>query len=233
MHTDQWSLVVAIASALVACVAAYQVKYARQQTEAAQNSLALAERVQKESSEPYVIVTIQPRDPWSLVLVVAIENIGPTVARNVRINVVPEIESSVDEDATAHLREALARRIPVLPPGHKLEYLFDTNQRWETDLPMAYQFTVHAHGPAGPVETMQYDADLHVLGAVLRGERPTQKVEDKLGKVVDHLKSISSNYATANRQAIDETNRRRLETLRQRQQEHAARANGDPTAAGS
>lgn len=233
MHTEQWSLVVAIASALVACVAAHQVKYARQQTEAATKSLALAERVQRESSEPYVIVSIRPRDPWSFVFVVVIENIGPTVARQVRINVVPEIESSIDDDATAQLREALARHIPILPPGHKLEYFFDTNRRWQTELPMAYQFTVHANGPAGPVETMQYDADLHVLGATLKGERPLQKVEDQLGKMTAELKAFSSNYGTANRQAIDETNRRRREVLEQRRRESVARSNGAPPTTGS
>jgi hypothetical protein len=220
MNTEQWSLAVAALSFLVAGVALY---FARHQAQSARDQLKFAERVQREATEPYVIVDIVPREPWSPVFVVAIENIGPTVARDVRINVTPNIESSLDDDATQDLQRALSRRIPMLPPGRRLEYLFDTGGRWETDLPMIYEFLVHANGPSGPVEAMQYVVDLHVFGPVILAERPTKKIEQELSKLRSLVKGLGDNYAAANDGSIRATNQRRREAAAERYRQLQAR----------
>ncbi|MEU1077237.1 MULTISPECIES: hypothetical protein [unclassified Streptomyces] len=67
-----------------------QVRVAHEQLQQAdrlhREQLALAERIHREQNEPYVIVDIQPSDPTSGILVVVIENIGPTVVRDERIS---------------------------------------------------------------------------------------------------------------------------------------------------
>jgi hypothetical protein len=78
--SDWIALVALFVAAAAAVISAWQARIAR--TSAA-SRLALAQRVHKESTEPYVIVDIQPREPWSFIFVLVIENIGPTVARNV------------------------------------------------------------------------------------------------------------------------------------------------------
>ncbi|MFE1949944.1 hypothetical protein ACFW9D_05680 [Streptomyces sp. NPDC059524] len=205
MNLEQWTFVVAAASMVAAAVAAYQVKYARQ-------ALRFSERVQREASEPYVIVSIRPLQPWVPVLVVAIENTGPTVARNIRIAVSPDIESSLGDEMTQQLRQALARTIPMLPPGQKLEYPLDGEERWSSGLPMLYTFTVNAEGPHGPLETMRYVSDISVLGTSLVGERPLKKVENELGQLRKLVKKLADGYVDANHDAILESKRRRQES---------------------
>lgn len=196
---------ISFGTALIAVAAAgisiWQARIARA---SAVGQLALAERVHREANEPYVIVDVQPREPWSFIFVVLIENVGPTVARNVRITATPELESSLGASQTSEIRQALARTIPFMPPGRQLAYFFDTNNRWDSGLPMVFEFTVESTGPYGPMETTRYLVDLHVLGANTMLERPSKKLEDEVQKVRSLLKSFVDNYETANLPAIRE-----------------------------
>ncbi|MFD3974136.1 hypothetical protein [Streptomyces cyaneofuscatus] len=202
LETGDWisfgAVLVAIAAAVIS---AWQARIART---SATGQLALAERVHREANEPYVIVDVQPREPWSFIFVVLVEKVGPTVARNVRITATPEIESSLGADETSELRQALARTIPFMPPGRRLAYFFDTNNRWESDLPMVFEFTVESTGPYGPMETTRYLVDLNVLGANTMLERPSKKLEDEVQKVRSFLKTFGDNYEAANLPAIRE-----------------------------
>ncbi|MGP3633873.1 hypothetical protein ACTU45_10980 [Streptomyces sp. 24-1644] len=202
LNIDEWISFGAVLVAVVA--AAISVWQARIARASSAGQLALAERVHREANEPYVIVDIQPRDPWSFIFVVLIENVGPTVARNVRITATPELESSLGATETSELRQALERAIPFMPPGRRLAYFFDTNNRWRSGLPMVFEFAVESTGPYGPMETTRYLVDLNVLGAHILSERPTKKVEDEVQQVRTLLKTFGDNYEAANLLAIRE-----------------------------
>jgi len=182
-----------------------QVRIAREQTQLAERvhreQLALAERVHREQNEPYVVVDIAPDQPGSSLLVLSIHNIGPTVARDVRIQVTPALESS-HADMTAHLASAVSRTIPMLPPNRRLVYSFDSHRRWSASLPMRYDFTVDARGPRGKVESLTYTVDLGVLDEHLLGERPLKRVEEHLGEIDGRLKALADTYEQANSEAI-------------------------------
>lgn len=133
-----------------------QVRVANEQLQQAERlhseQLALAERIHREQNEPYVIVDIQPSDPASGTLVVVIENIGPTVARDVRISCGPPLVSGWGDDLTEVLQRALSRTICLLPPGRRLEFFLDNQDRLQnSDLPTAYTFTVESEGPSARV----------------------------------------------------------------------------------
>lgn len=211
-----------------------QVRVANEQLQQAERlhreQLALAERIHREQNEPYVIVDIQPSDPTSGILVVVIENIGPTVARNVRISCDPPPVSGWGDDLTEMLQRALSRSIPMLPPGRRLEFLLDNQDRFKnSDLPTAYTFTVESEGPGGPVEPLEYVVDFGTWAESLMKNRPTKQIEDKLGKIQNAVKALSDNYKLANSPAIRAEKEREL--LQRRRQ--ARSSTGEPPASPS
>lgn len=244
---DKIALVAVVVAVLAAVVAFWQArtadraaKAAAEQVAAAKNQvheakeanqlmrqqLDQAERALREQNEPYVIVDIQPQGPGSTVLVVAIENIGPTVARNVRIACDPPLVSGWGQDLTELLQRALSHTHPMLPPGRRLEFLFDKDDRFQSDLPTAYDFTVHADGPYGPMEPLQYIVDFSTWADALRTERPTYKIEEKLGAIGEHLKDLTAVYKTANGSALRDEQAHRREQLRQHAQRRSDTRNG-------
>lgn len=194
-----------------------QVRIAREQLQQAERvhreQLQLAERVHREQNEPYVVVDIATDRPGSGLLVLSIQNTGPTVARDVRIQFTPALESS-DARLTQRLQRALSRPVSVLPPGRRLVYAFDTHRRWQTNLPMEFDVTVDANGPGGAVEQLTYRVDLEVLAEALVGERPNKRIEDPLAKIADHLGSLTSTYGKANGTAIRAEQQWRLDDMR-------------------
>ncbi|MFI2620423.1 hypothetical protein [Streptomyces sp. NPDC018584] len=213
MGTEQWSLVVAALALLVSILTTWWTKkYAKAQ-------LDLARRVQQESSEPYVVVDIEPSEPGSFAMVLSIRNIGPTLARNVRITATPDLASSHSPKVTEALQRVLARTIPMIPPGRRLTYFFDTDQRFRSDLPMAFDFTVRADGPAGDVEPLHYNVDLSVYGEALVGQRPTKFLEERLKKLEKPLTKLAKDYRTVHQSAIHAEGQQRIDEWRRRQEE--------------
>ena len=213
MGTEEWSVAVAALSLLVSgLTTGWTVKYARAQ-------LSHARQVQKESSEPYVVVDIEPSEPGSFVMVLAVTNTGPTMARNVRITVTPELTSAEGADITDMLQRVLARTIPMIPPGRRLTYFFDTSQRFQSDLPMAFDFTVNAEGPGGTVEPLHYNVDLSVYAEALVGQRPTKFLEERLKKLEKPLVKLAKDYRTVNQSAIRAEGQQRIEAWRRQQEE--------------
>lgn len=225
METEEWSLAVSAVALLVAGLTTWwTVKYARAQ-------LDLARRIQREASEPYVVVDIEPSEAGSFVTVLSVRNIGPTMARNVRISATPELTSAEGDDVTEDLQRVLARTIPMIPPGRRLTYFFDTNRRFQSGLPMSFEFTVHAQGPSGDVEPLHYNVDLGVYAEALIGQRPTKFLEERLKGLEKSLAKLAKNYGVANQQAIRDEEQRRLEAYRRPQAQEEAGQDG--TEAGS
>ncbi|MFD5118950.1 hypothetical protein [Streptomyces sp. NPDC058385] len=154
--------------------------YSRLQAVYSRRQLELDERVRKEAAEPYVVVDIQPRAGGSGLLVFTVENIGPTVARDIELSVTPPLQGGERSDWDEKLARAVARKIPHLPPRRRLEWFFSFGPRFfeKADLPRQYTVTVKSKGPAGPVEPLTYVIDLDVIqGITLDRETVVAKLD--------------------------------------------------------
>jgi hypothetical protein len=132
-HAAQWTALGALITAGVALIAAafalVQVREAR--------------RLREEQSRPFVIVDIQPSETTKHILNIVIENVGKTLAKNVRLTFAPKLQTTMsgyDIANTALIKDGIA----TMPPGRRWEYLFDaSNARFGSTLPMRYDVTVH------------------------------------------------------------------------------------------
>jgi len=127
--------VAALAQVATAVVAVAAVIFAwRQVTE--------ARRTREAQAQPFVVVDIEPGRAWMNWLTLVVENVGKTLAKDVRITFDPPLTTTVkDNDLTKSvlLREGIA----VLPPGRRIETLFDlSHDRLEQGLPMSYEVSV-------------------------------------------------------------------------------------------
>ncbi|MDX3027461.1 hypothetical protein [Streptomyces scabiei] len=211
MDTENW---IAVGAGVVAVVAAWisfnQARHAKTEAQAAVEQAAIArrqleqtEKAHREQNEPYVIVDIQPDAPGSGLLVLVIENIGPTIARDVTISVNPPLTSASGDNLAERLRTGLSRTIPMLPPGRRLKYAFDiAHRRFASDLPTAYTFTVQAKGPFGHVEPLEYLVDFSSWQETLLGEHPDTKAVGALSDMADSLSGLAKAYQGANASAI-------------------------------
>lgn len=203
MGVDAGNLIVAALS--LASSVSFTLLYVRRQTRAterataaAQRQLALSEQIRREQSEPYVVVDICLSDHVGLVFVLVIENIGPTVARNVKISFDPPLqrwEETVPGTKYAPIEQAgiLADGIPLMPPGRRIEIFFDrTSKRLSSSMPTAYVVTVDADGPVDRVETMTYNIDLAMYrGVNLLGVKGTHDGVKEITKLVAAGKQIA------------------------------------------
>jgi hypothetical protein len=185
---------------------------------------------QREQKQPYVIVDIQPMTPDVAALAFIIENIGTTVARNVRVSSTPPLESAWGQDLTDTLQEVTARTIPMLPPGRRLTFLFDDQSRMNNDsLPRVYTFTADCEGPFGPVEQMTYIADLDTWKAALIGHRATEQLEKRVKDLSKGLTKLVDAYNTVNAPRIREEQERQQQLFRERQEQRLLRRRSQGT----
>ncbi|MFC7650377.1 hypothetical protein ACFQX6_66100 [Streptosporangium lutulentum] len=174
------------------------------QAHTAREQLEHAEKVRREQLEPYVVVDIQPSIHNTQAFVLVIENIGPTVARNVKITFDPPVERLMEQRESSFGRFKLAetyiftKGIPFMPPGRRIELLFDiTFERLNSTLDMFYEVTVEAEWTEGRVEPMKYPIDLalyqewELLGLknINDGVRVLEEVRNKLGEIKNKLPS--------------------------------------------
>ncbi|TDB95350.1 hypothetical protein [Actinomadura sp. 7K534] len=216
MDFDAWALVVAIGSLIVAI---WAIRYSREQAksaieqaisavrsadaahlqaDSALRQLELSEKVRREQQEPYVVVNIRPSEHVTNVFLLVIENLGPTVARNVRIGCSPPIERVAEQELPGKfiLRNSFIfnQGIPIMPPGWKIELFFDmSHKRLNSDLPLQYTFTADTEGPFGPVEQLTYEVDLRMFTEVetltVKGVHQGVKEMEKLRKAAENISS--------------------------------------------
>jgi hypothetical protein len=227
LETSDWIALSAVLVAVAAAgVSSWQALIARR---AGADQLELAYRIQREQNEPYVVVDLGPAAPSSRLIVLSIYNSGPTMARDVSVQVTPELVSS-HPSLTDRVQRAVACTIPFLPPGRKLVYPFDTAQRWQSGLPMQFDVTVNAQGPAGPVEELTYRVDLDVLAGHLPDAHPGKGLADQMKGIEGHLRSLSSAYEKANSEAIRAENQRWIDELRSEDRGTSGNASASPGA---
>jgi hypothetical protein len=169
-----------------------------------------ASRARRESLEPMVVVDITPADLDSDALVLIIENLGPSVARNVRIAATPPPVRSFESAAAEPMHEwrVFTHGIPTMPPHRRMVYLFDiASSRFNVDLPMRYEFTVTADGPFGAVPPMVYDVDLGPMRDAWVGLPTTKDVIDAIKKAGNSLAEISKTLNRASEKTPTEPER--------------------------
>ena len=89
--------------------------------------------------------------------------------------------------------------------------------------PLVYDFTVKAEGPYGPMEDLEYTVDFGTWEESLMGERPTKKLEQKVGEVGATLKKLVDHYGKANAAAMrSETERMIAQVMGQTQQDDSS-----------
>lgn len=121
-----------------------------------------------------VVVDIAPAENERDALVLVVENVGPTIARNVRIAATPPPIRSFDppDKVPLHDWRVFAHGIATLPPRGRMVYLFDiASRRFNApNMPMRYEFVVTAQGPFGAATTLVYDVDLEPLSDAWAGQ---------------------------------------------------------------
>ncbi|MFI0451797.1 hypothetical protein [Actinomadura sp. 6N118] len=202
-HTASDSAVSALRSA---DAANEQVVAAREQVTLGQRQLELAEKIRKEQSEPYVVVDVEASYTARGFLILVIENIGTTVARNVRFDFDPPLRSARQFNLPVADAKILKDGIPMLPPKRRFELLFDFGpDRFESSLEMIYSVAVYADGPHGAVEPMRQDIDISVLygwhpvwsKGIHEGVETLREIQGDLGKMQADLRALMRRLETS------------------------------------
>ncbi|MFF3992453.1 hypothetical protein ACFYX8_03985 [Streptomyces cyaneofuscatus] len=164
---DDWSAAASVATTVLTLmavvIALLAALYARQQ-------VTLARQLREEQAQPFVVVDFEDNPAIRQGIDFVVENMGQTLAQNVKIVVDPPFSSTLDVHGFP-LKDAplMAQGIPSLPPRKRYTALFDTApERQATDLPSKYTATVHfddAHGRQQ--EPLTYILDLSVRRKLL------------------------------------------------------------------
>lgn len=129
-----------------------------------------AKRLREEQSRPFVVVDFEA----AMLSHLTIENIGKTLARDVTIEFDPPLESTLNRPWDWEGAAFLTTGIPMLPPGKQLRMTFDQLvQRFNSDLPRAYEVVVEYLGPTSKSSRFKdrYTLDLGVFEGMAVPER--------------------------------------------------------------
>ncbi|WP_219509275.1 hypothetical protein [Nonomuraea ceibae] len=179
-----------------------------------------------------MVVDIRASDFISEALNLVVENVGPTVARNVRIRFDPPIQTSMDGGDRERLADALifTQGIPHLPPGRKIEALFDIGwQFFAKDLPRRYTVTVEADGPYGAVEPLTYLIDLEIYRKLrnLKVKTLHQQVQE-IEKLRGAVEGVAAELARPRSEAEEAEWRRAVEEQRVQEVRDALASASEP-----
>lgn len=215
-----FSKVAADAARQQAALAHDQVELGRRQTELllqqvdqARESDAATRRAQRESLQPMVTAQITPALNDPSVMVFSVANIGPSIARNVRISVTPPITRSFDDPSRdpMHQWKIFTDGIRTMPPGYSMEFLFDIGfRRFNDTLPLLFTFVVDADGPFGSAPQLVYEIDLRPMRDMWVGQKTLGSIVDKLdktnqslGQVADAVRLLDPDVRRSRREAYE------------------------------
>jgi hypothetical protein len=194
VDAQTWAaLVAAIAAAGGTLIALGALAYSRRAGSAADRAARAAEEQTKiqqqlriESAQPYVWVDIRADEAVGTLLNLVLGNSGPTVARNVHVQVAPPLPTIAQlRDRVEAAQARLADGISSLPPGRVITWpLGQGFNLLAADGPQIHTFTVKADGPFGPVPPLTYKLNLSDLRGTL--DRPAGSLH-QLTKAVEHV----------------------------------------------
>ena len=150
---EEWSAIAAAVTALVALFAAIFIPI----------QVREAKRLREEQAQPFVVADFQPSAVWSNIINLVVENVGKTLARDVRLTFDPPLASTHatgkwDLNDTALIKKG----IPTMPPGRQVVALFDlSHDRHKSNLPMEYRVKVEFSDSRGRGQSpLEYLLDL-------------------------------------------------------------------------
>jgi hypothetical protein len=137
----------------------------------ASRTLARQRRDSRERSRPMVAAELRDQPYASATQALVIRNLGPTIARNVRITFDPEIPDPVDpkQSVTPFLKRRYAAPIPVLTPGMELDNIWfsgePSSSGWSNTEPMPDTCTVRIayDAPDGTRYDDEFPIDVGVI----------------------------------------------------------------------
>jgi hypothetical protein len=159
------------ASAIVAVVAAgislaalgasiFQARSARAQVDESRAQTALQRQMHQDATQPYVWADVRPDDGHGQLVKVVVHNAGPTVATSIRIAFDPPLPDGIPHRPGSTFT-ALDSGISALAPGRSMSWNLGVgHELLASEVARAYQVTVDAMGPFGPVPQLRYTIDL-------------------------------------------------------------------------
>jgi hypothetical protein len=219
-----WATVVVGGGAAIAAI--WQVRESRHLREA--------------QAQPYIVVALEP-DPINMLTInLRVENIGQTLARDVRFSFDPPLRSVMDEKAADGnmLSESplVTDGVPTMPPGMKIERIFDVATMWDEGGPPVLRYDVEvyfADRNGKPQEPLRYPID---FGPFLSGTFTVRKSTHDGVKALIGIEALLKTW-TEGKQGLSvwtrdgnarDTERRRLHAERAaEQEERSRRAAGD------
>jgi hypothetical protein len=173
------------------------------------NSVSTSEKMIEEMKKtrdletaPYVIPFININHHM---MYFGIKNIGKTVAKNITLQIEPELKSHILGDKAGNL-PLIKNGISSLPPGHEIGTLFDVSHRYlnETDSPKKYFVRIMFIGGLSE-EQREYEQilDLSVYYDLIPNEdkrlsdivNELQNLSKHSQKISDNLEKINDNFS--------------------------------------
>ena len=191
-----------------------------------------ARRLREAQAQPYIVVALEPDAANPFVVNLRVENIGQTLARDVRFTFDPPLESAMD--AAADDEHGLADSslvtdgIPTMPPGMKIERMFDVVTYWENGEPPVRRYDVevtYSDRLGTPQEPLRYPID---FAPYLSGTFTVRKSAEDGVKALIAIEKILRGWSdgrgvsvwSRDGDAKDEQTRQRVRDLQARR-EHA------------
>lgn len=180
----EWQAIGSVTAAAVLIVAAV---FARQQ-------VLQAREARTDQNRPFVVVDLdwQSRRP---LLNLIIENVGHTVARDVRFGFTPELESTLYDDPPIAELHIFREGLRTLPPGKRIVVLFDSSiQRNSASFENLYEVQVDYSSDSDAEYSDEYAIDLNPMwGARYSEPKGLEDVARSLEAIAKEIRKWSSN----------------------------------------
>lgn len=180
-------------------------RYAKRQVDSAREQVAVLRRTRDEETRPYVITDIELSRHERNVLLLVVENIGRTPAKNVKVTFEPPLRTTLAASGLVEGGPLLDEGIAFMPPGRRVEVLFDiSHDRVNKDLPLRHVATVESQDTRGrdlPAATYVIDLSFWLDQSprydTFRGDMAdaAARIADALDSSVDTLRQIDQRLA--------------------------------------
>lgn len=175
---------------------------AKQASEQSQEQASREQRLREEQARPFVVVDFEPSPVWGNIINLVVQNVGKTLAKNVRLTFNPPLVSSTAGNDGYNFQESnlLKHGIPAMPPGKRFEALFDmSHDHIQAGLPMSYEVRVDLEDSQGrQQEALEYVLDLNFRYGVRRVEsksihdlaKSVKKIENRVDQWTQHFNGL-------------------------------------------
>jgi hypothetical protein len=190
-----------------------------------------ARELREEQNRPFVVVDFDVEEGYMIYLEVV--NMGTSLARDVRIEIDPALESAIDIDISK--LKMLNEGIATLAPGKKYRTFFDMSFRRNEDrpdLPMNYTARVRCSDEKRKRcydETLNLDLDqyMHINTVTRHGLHDIHGQLEKIRKVFEKWTSgTGSGVLTLSPEQARAENERRYAAMKERERQREEQDNG-------